>query len=60
MPPWMMLLIHSYSKDIAGVVRMRVVNNGSSFLTKRGSSKLRVANYDLLAIAMMISNGCTD
>jgi hypothetical protein len=44
-PPWMMPLMHSYSRDIAGVVLMRFVNGGSSFRTRRGSRGVRVANW---------------
>lgn len=44
-PPWMIPLIHSYSRDMAGVVRMRSVKGGSNLRTSRGSSGVRVANW---------------
>ena len=45
MPPWMIPLMHSYSKDMAPVSRMILVSGGSSFLINRGSSGVKVANY---------------
>lgn len=45
MPPWIIPLMHSYSKDMAGVVCMILVRGGRSFLTRRGSRGVRVANY---------------
>lgn len=45
-PPWIMPLIHSYSRDMAGVVRIRLVNGGSNLRTRRGSRGVRVANYN--------------
>lgn len=36
--------MHSYSKDIAGVVRMRSVSGGSNLRTSRGSRGVSVAN----------------
>lgn len=44
MPPWMIPFMHSYSRDMAGVVRMSSVSGGSSLRTNRGSSGVRVAN----------------
>ena len=43
-PPWMTPLIHSYSSDMAGVVRIKVVKGGKSFLISRGSKGVKVAN----------------
>jgi hypothetical protein len=51
MPPWMMPFIHSYKRDIAGVVRMIEVSGGRSFLTRRGSRGVKIANYIMLARA---------
>lgn len=45
MPPWIIPLMHSYRSDIAGVVRIRVVRGGRSFLVRRGSKGVSVANY---------------
>jgi hypothetical protein len=39
-----MPFIHSYKRDIAGVVRMMDVSGGNSFRTRRGSSGVKVAN----------------
>src|SRR5579862_8933702 len=44
MPPWIIPFMHSYRRDMAGVVRMIVINGGSSFLTNRGSNGVNVAN----------------
>lgn len=44
MPPWMMPLMHSYSRDMAEVSRMILVNGGRSFLISLGSSGVKVAN----------------
>lgn len=43
-PPWIMPLMHSYSKDIAGVVLIRSVSGGSNLRTSRGSRGVKVAN----------------
>jgi hypothetical protein len=48
-PPWMIPLIHSYSNDMAGVVRIRSVRGGSNFRTRRGSSGVKVANYGIIS-----------
>jgi len=44
MPPWMIPFMHSYSSDIARVVRISDVRGGSSLRTSRGSKGVRVAN----------------
>jgi hypothetical protein len=44
MPPWIMPLMHSYNRDMAGVVLIRVVKGGNSFRTSRGSKGVKVAN----------------
>lgn len=46
-PPWMMPLMHSYSSDMAGVVRIMLVRGGSNFLASRGSKGVKVANCNL-------------
>jgi len=38
-------LMHSYRRDMAGVVLIRLVKGGSNFLTRRGSKGVNVANY---------------
>lgn len=43
-PPNIMPFMHSYSSDIAGVVRMIDVSGGKSFLTNLGSRGVKVAN----------------
>ena len=58
-PPCMIPDMHSYSKDIAGVVCIRLVNGGSSFLIRRGSSGVIVANYSLSAFALDLSQRLT-
>lgn len=44
MPPCIIPLIHSYSKDMADVSRMILVSGGSNFLINRGSRGVNVAN----------------
>ncbi len=44
-----MPLIHSYNRDIAGVVRMMVVSGGKSLRTSRGSKGANVANCELVS-----------
>jgi hypothetical protein len=43
-----MPLIHSYNRDIAGVVRIRLVSGGSNLRTRRGSRGVSVANYNMV------------
>lgn len=43
-PPWIIPLMHSYNKDMAGVVWMMLVRGGKSFRTRRGSNGVKVAN----------------
>lgn len=52
-PPWMMPLMHSYNRDMAGVVRIRSVRGGSSFRTSRGSRGVSVANYNGISNRVM-------
>lgn len=47
-PPDIKPLIHSYSNDMAGVVRIRFVIGGTSFFVRRGSSGVSVANCSVL------------
>ena len=49
MPPTMHVLTHSYNKEMAEVDDIRDVIGGSSFLTSRGSSGVRIANYMALS-----------
>ena len=44
-PPMIQVWTHSYSNEIAGVVDIRSVMGGCSFLTNRGSCGVRVPNY---------------
>lgn len=55
-PPWIIPLIHSYSNDIAGVVRIRSVKGGSNLRTSRGSKGVRVANYNKKSTAVLVKN----
>lgn len=45
MPPTIHVRTHSYNKDIAEVLEMRVVIGGRSFRTKRGSRGVNMANW---------------
>lgn len=47
MPPAITVWMHSYRSDIAGVVWIKVVMGGRSFLVRRGSNGVRAANYRL-------------
>jgi hypothetical protein len=44
MPPCMIPLMHSYKRDMAGVVLIIDVKGGKSFLIRRGSKGVSVAN----------------
>lgn len=57
MPPAITVWIHSYKSDMAGVVWIKVVMGGSSFLVRRGSNGVRAANYGRRN-SKVVSLGC--